>query len=206
MKLSEIKIAGHEPFVVPLVRNMLKKKEIISLYIQQKDGIKSRLGRITSVWPEEHQVSGKWTFNAITNTESEYDYDEDRLNRSIIKDLSKGRGLIVPARDNPSDLNELTEMSHVDEKYPFDFEIALRTLQKGERKLYLRDAMFEETLKVISQIKIQGDNNFVFTLMDPSYHYGQRDITYTRNNLKHMHLEEEDGKLVLVYNDDYEAD
>lgn len=206
MKLSEIKVAGHEPFVVPLVRSMLKKKENISLYIQQKDNIKSRLGRITSVWPEEHQVSGKWTFNVVTNTESEYDYDEDRLNRAVLRDFKNGRGLVIPARENPADLNDLTEMAHVDEKYPFDFEIALRTLQKGERKLYLRDAMFEETLKVVSQIKIQGDNNFVFTLTDPSYHYGQRDITYTRANLKHMHLEEEDGKLVLVYNDDYEAE
>lgn len=195
--------AGDESIVMRALRHLLDKKEKIIKRVKLGDG-KTKAFYLTHVIINNGPRSPHLIFTDSRGQQSIINIvpHMDDIWTLVPDEKLKGRWNMTRIEAH----HAVSEMQTVDDDLPFDFEIALRTLQKGERQLYLRDTMFEHSLKLISQITIQGDNNFVFRLTDPSYHYGQRDITYTRNNLKHMHLEEEDGKLVLVYNDEYEAD
>jgi hypothetical protein len=113
MRLDEL---NAEPFVVKMLRSLLKKEEPVLMVIVQDDGTESTLGRITSFEvdsfaPTPDKPFEVYTFNVYTNVSKQYSQPAGRLQRADIRQKHYPNkwgplvpALYVPASGNNTDL------------------------------------------------------------------------------------------------------
>ena len=99
---------------------------------------------------------------------------------------------------------KLHEIKTADEKLPFDLEVALTLLHKGD-ELFMRDPSLGNTLKRVREARFLNNGDIAFNLKDPDASLGERIVVYPKHWLGWLRLHDQDGKHVLVYSEDPDA-